>query len=717
MSNAPALRSLIWEWIQVALLGANLIWTTLCLGGFRAETMVVTSMLTGLLFVVHLLARADAAAARVWPANGANGDEWRGAAPAVERAEGPPDPDVARRMSGGMEGTAVLPALTRKATLAPRPGDVSLHPASWLVLPFLVYAAANVAWISPVPWLGWRDWFGWAQLGIMFWVALNGVRSPAARGTLFTLLLLLGLTAVVLGCYQRFVRPDWLMLGRTQVQQFVGRASGSFGIPNSLAALLLLLLPPCCALALRRGASAVQRVLFGYVAVVFLLGLGLTVSRGAWISLAVVLVAWPLFARGGSWRRRLGWTAVVGVTLGAIALTAFFQVDLVRERWIKLKQDSGELSRPILWRGAWRIFAEHPVWGSGAGSFAVAFEKHRPATFQDDPLWAHNDYLNTLSDYGAVGFTLCFGAWAVVGWGAHRARKRGRTGFPDQAALHAAAGSGDSALQDPPVTAAGLLDSAMFRRGLAAGLVAFALQLFVDFHFKIPALALAFAVVAALYVQAAWPQCRAPAERGDFFKAWGFAAVAFATLIGLIGHVLPLYRAEALRYDARRAIDRLAVRATPVSEWRPVLTDALKALQRANRIDPTNAAAWADLSYVKALFAWIEPTRLDAFAIEAEHAADRALALSKADPEFWIRRGVALDMRRRHLEAGAAFVQAVATAPAWAGAWYHHAFHLSLIPSQRGRALAAVEFCLRLDAGNREAQALRRRLTESGGAP
>src|SRR3954469_25281277 len=87
-----------WEWAQTVLLAINLAWTTLCLGGYRPETMVVTSALTGLTLVIHFVAR------------------W----------------------------------------LRPR----RIRPASWVALPFVFYAAANVLWVTPVRWLGWFDWFG-----------------------------------------------------------------------------------------------------------------------------------------------------------------------------------------------------------------------------------------------------------------------------------------------------------------------------------------------------------------------------------------------------------------------------------------------------------------------------------------------------------------------------------------------------------------------------
>ncbi|HYD85666.1 MAG TPA: hypothetical protein VEA63_16475, partial [Opitutus sp.] len=183
---------MVWEWTQLALLVANLAWTTFCLGGYRAETMVASSALTGALFAVHLAG-------------------W----------------------AGGWS-----------ASSSTRLNATKFHPAGWLFVPFVIYAAVNVARISPVPWIGWRDWLGWVQMIAVFWVVLNGVRSRATRATLGWSLVAIGFAAVLLACYQRFVQPDWLAMGRTQADQFLGRASGPFGIPNSLAALLLLLLPP-----------------------------------------------------------------------------------------------------------------------------------------------------------------------------------------------------------------------------------------------------------------------------------------------------------------------------------------------------------------------------------------------------------------------------------------------------------------------------------------
>lgn len=629
------------------LLIANLGWTTLCLGGYMAKTMVVTSALTAALVVVHALAW-------VWPRRSASGD---------------------------------------LATEPAGEGGRPLHAAGLWFVPFVIYAAVNVRWITPARWLGWVDWFGWAQMLVVFWVMLNGVKSRLAQRAVFGALLVIGVVAVWLACYQRFVDPNWLMLHRVQADQYLGRSSGPFGIPNSLAALLLLLLPATGALAFRRQATLLGRILFGWLTVVFLLGLGLTVSRGAWLGLAIALTVWPLVGLRLSWWRRGAIAVGVAASLALVGGAVYVGSPLVRERFSQLARDRGERSRPILWRAAWRMLEEHPVAGAGAGSFNVRFEKYRPEGFLLQPGWAHNDYLNTLSDYGAIGFALFFGAAIAVGAATRRAARRSAS---DRTVRSAPTAIRRDWLDDPRV-----------RQGLGIGLLGFSLQLFVDFHFKIPALAMAFACVAALLLARVWPQETSP---GDARVRW-LTSIAALGLAGAVGFgIAPLYRGEALRFQAREAMDRMAKGAPDDMMVRNRMIEVRQELDRAVAIAPSNGQAWADRAYATAQWFRLEPSASTSLGKEAEADADRAIDLSPIVAEFWVRRGVALDIQGRWSEAGPVFAQAIVLSPNAVLPSYHYAYHMSLRPTGLDMAEAAVEFCLRLDPTNPEALRLRQRL-------
>jgi hypothetical protein len=62
-------------------------------------------------------------------------------------------------------------------------------------------------------------------------------------------------------------------------------------------------------------------------------------------------------------------------------------------------------------------------------------------------------------------------------------------------------------------------------------------------------------------------------------------------------------------------------------------------------------------------------------------------------------------------------MEALMLAPTRAAVWYQQAAHLERNSSELDRALAAVDVSLRLDPGNPEAHALRRRLAERVRAP
>jgi O-antigen ligase len=616
------------EWAVALLLAANWVWTTLCLGGYRPETMTVSWALTGAALAVQLGLAA-----------------FEGEKP---------------------------------------------HPAGWWLLPFLGYGLFNVFTVSPVRWLAWLDYLNWIQIVAIFWTTLNGVKSRGPRWLLAVVLLGLAVVSVMLASYQRFLWPDWLTMGRHQAAQFIGRASGPFGIPNSLGAFMLFVIPPLFALTWQRGASAIQRILCGYLAALFLLGLGLSISRGAMLALLAAMTAWPLFFRDQSWavRGMLASLAFAGALM--IGVVAYNAVPQVQQRFDALASDRGEKARPILWLAAWQLFEDAPLLGTGAGSYNVLFDRYRPEFFRDEPQWAHNDYLNTLSDYGLIGFILVFGGFVTV------AVKTGQQATR-QSKFDAALGGWRS----PEITGAA-----------AVGLMAFGFAALVDFHLKIPALGMTAALVAAEIVKRCWP--KSSVTEATPGRQLGQLLAAVGVVVFTLGLALPVYRSEASRYPARQAIDHLALLAEPtINQQKAVYSESAALLSEAIVFDEENAQAWADRSYVSSLWSHLATTRMNELGREAESAARQALKRSTVVPEFWIRLGVSLDMQGKWSEAGSAFVRALNLAPASPNAWYYQAYHLSLIPAARHLAKAANETCLRLDPNHRSGLALRRRLSSS----
>jgi len=615
------------EWLLVVGLAVTLAWTTLCLGGFLAETMVVTS--------------------------------W-----AVF----------------GLAALGGLLWLVRHGA-----GPTSGNWAALLPLPFLIYALASVLWLAPAKWLAWREWLLWFQMWLVFALTLHFGRSRRQTWALAGTLVALGLVGVIMAAYQRYVDQTWLMLGWLhgwkQAEQFYGRSGGMFGVPNSLAGLLELMIPTFLALLFSRITRLPAKIFCAWLAALFVFAVVLTGSRGGWIGLGTALVLWPLLG-GRDWRKRLAGAAVIGLltTVGLWSLYRFSPS--AHERIQPFLEGKFESSRPIIWRAGLHIWRDHPWLGSGAASYNVLFDQYRPRGFVNEPNWAHNDYLNTLSDYGVVGFGLWAGAGGGLLWLGWRAVGR-----------RAAGPAGD------------VLTSSKWQLGLFLGLAAFAVHLAVDFHTKIPALAFAAAMVTAMLIRDERGLQRQLATAPT--RGVGMGLLLGSLLVGW--HIAaPLYQAEALRYEPRRAVDRNA--ATGQGHINQIVPRALVAFEEAVKIDPSNGQAWSDLSYATVLAWRVNRGDLAAIGRRAELQADRALALCPVNAEFWVRKGVACDMQARQRDGEDCFRSALALAPNAGTWWYYYAYHLSTLPGRTAEALRAAETSLSLDPSISAAVTLRQHL-------
>lgn len=610
------------DWFMLIMLVAALAWTTLCLGGYLAETMVWSSRLVLALAVVGSLRMA------------------------LGRGDAP----------------------------------VAVNLAVLIPLPFIAYALASVLWIAPAQWLAWREWLGWLHWWVVFAVVLHVRWGRWQTAVLVIAIGGLGLAGVAMAAYQRYVDPHWLMLGRAQAEQFWARSGGMFGSPNSMAGWLEILIPACLVTLGGRTVSRVMKVACAWLGALFLFALMLTGSRGGWLSTLAALLLWPLLT-GDHWRRRLG-GAVVLVSLFLVTMFALYRFsDAARSRIHPFLEGRFEASRPVLWRVGLQIWQSSPWIGTGAASYNVLFDRHRPRGFLNEPEWAHNDYLNTLSDYGVGGFVLWFGAGTGLlwlGWRAVKQARRARLRTSDW----------------------------RWKLGLWLGLFAFAAHLMVDFLTKVPALTFIAGTAMGLLLRDEEPLLRrwhrSPLLRGMA----AITAVAIAIAFGVKSD--RLYRAEALRYEPRRSLDRWGEHGS--GDLGDLVKSVLPLFREAAAIDPGNGQAWADQAYATQLMWHVSKGDSMLLGLLARESAMRAIELCAVDAEFWIRKGSAEDMQARRQDAEASFRRALQLAPNNPEYWYYYAFHLAALTGRETAAQEAIATCLSLDPSYTQAIALRERL-------
>jgi O-antigen ligase len=175
--------------------------------------------------------------------------------------------------------------------------------------------------------------------------------------------------------------------------------------PNALAGALLLYLPPSLAVIVKTERLTVSaRAFVGTVwTLASLACLFWSGSKGGW--LLMLLLGLLAMARL-SIALRIKMTVIVMVLV--LGLAAFF----VRNAGYFGKGATSVSARFDYWRAAIQTTRDHPIFGTGPGTFFIPYSKIKKSESEPARL-THNDYLEQASDSGIPGF-LAYTAFIVV---------------------------------------------------------------------------------------------------------------------------------------------------------------------------------------------------------------------------------------------------------------------------------------------------------------
>lgn len=184
------------------------------------------------------------------------------------------------------------------------------------------------------------------------------------------------------------------------------RPFGTMGHPNHQGALLAMVLP----LVLGLAGPGRQRwlVVTGLVLVV---GLAVTVSRGAWLGWAAAMVIWgAVRLRSYGFRVPVRKT-IYGLAAGVLTLSVLVwwgPQGILSGLHDRVANMTSAMSRLHIWDTSLRIFRDHPVLGVGPDMFPYAFAPRRTTAFWDQewntiPTHAHNELLQVLATQGILG--------------------------------------------------------------------------------------------------------------------------------------------------------------------------------------------------------------------------------------------------------------------------------------------------------------------------
>jgi O-antigen ligase len=498
-------------------------------------------------------------------------------------------------------------------------------PVCWLVVLFMGYAAVRYL-TADIEFAARQEMIKVLIYGFLFLAILHNLHRLETTQIIAMCLICLA-TAISLYALLQFLTDSDRVWHFIRPATYHKRGSGTFIIPNSLAGYLEMLLPLALVFTLTARFGYLLKVWMGYAGLMIFTGILVTISRGGWIATGItltVLFAWLLRYRDYRLQCLLVMTG-----LAAIATLFYFTARLSPNRLESIKSiDTNEL-RLRLWEPAIEIWKQNVWWGGGPAHYDFLFRQHRPAKVfaeqtQVRPDRVHNDYLNTLADWGLVGALLIVAAWGSFYWGVFRSWKFVQRAQNDFATKRS--------------------NKSSFVLGGALGLFAILLHSFVDFNMHIPANAILAVSLMALVTA--------------YFR---FATEKYwHTVHGPMRMTLTLFLAGGVVYlgiqSWRRTIEtHWLVQAEELPYYSK---EQLSVLQKAFAVEPKNFETAYLIGEGYRMTSWQGGEDYKELARTAMLWFKRSMELNPLDPYSVMRYGMCLHWIGQHAEADAYFKRA-----------------------------------------------------------
>jgi O-antigen ligase len=256
-----------------------------------------------------------------------------------------------------------------------------------------------------------------AYAGI-FWTCRYGLANRWCCMMLMYLLVLLGVGETIFG-YVLSQHSDpanpatqWFPFGPTETLHLLNfpRWQGTYESPNHYVSLLIMALAAALALGSFSKLAWPVRIVFFYLGALLMVGVVFAASRGSLFAFPAAIAGLAVLGiRHGTMR---WWVPAVGAGgLIAAATLIFFLTPMAQYRMAQAEGmvthgNLDQYGRVQLTRDAFRIVRDHPLWGTGPGTFIYVHPHYETGAMNWGSVLTHNDYLNCAADYGLVGFAL-----------------------------------------------------------------------------------------------------------------------------------------------------------------------------------------------------------------------------------------------------------------------------------------------------------------------
>lgn len=248
---------------------------------------------------------------------------------------------------------------------------------------------------------------------IIFYLIIHTHRTRHQLRRLVYLIIGSAALISIIGLLKIFCDNPFPWWDYTDFQTAPDRLSSTFGNADHLAGYMEMTLPVLLGLLLT-GFRGMRIVLLIVLAALLFTALLLSLSRGGWLGAVSGLCFMCIALLLNRYFQSKKLVLALGGGCVVVAFLVLSSTTVVKR--IRTVEEMGNIpnlkARITVWSGAVEMIKDHPLLGTGPGTFAIIFTQHQPPGVVSRYFAAHNDYLQVTAETGLVLVPVI--AWMII---------------------------------------------------------------------------------------------------------------------------------------------------------------------------------------------------------------------------------------------------------------------------------------------------------------
>lgn len=172
------------------------------------------------------------------------------------------------------------------------------------------------------------------------------------------------------------------------------------------------------------GNNRAMKFFFLTSTIISIIALGFNGTRGAWLAVGVLLVAYILI---NIKRNKKASISVLLLLCMCAVATINPHIQNKISSFTDIKTNKSNVERLLLWESSWRIFKDYPILGIGPGSFRKVYNEQyiSPQAKVQYLGHAHNNFLHILAEEGILGFISFMTIYIYILYSSFQSYRRG----------------------------------------------------------------------------------------------------------------------------------------------------------------------------------------------------------------------------------------------------------------------------------------------------